>query len=48
MQNTRLRMGTLFSAFVPFLLILLVGMVVIAIFPQMSLWIPELAENWGK
>lgn len=48
MQNTHLRMGQLFYSFIPFLLVLLFGMVVIALVPSMSLWIPELAGSLGK
>ena len=45
MQNTRLSMSQVFYAFIPFLGILFVGMVVIALWPEMSLWIPEMAQS---
>lgn len=48
MQNTDLKMGQVFNAFIPFLGILFVGMVIIAIWPELSLWIPEMAQTWNK
>ncbi|OFS84681.1 C4-dicarboxylate ABC transporter permease [Oligella sp. HMSC05A10] len=48
MQNTHLRMGQVFYAFIPFLMILFVGMVIIALWPELSLWIPEMTQAWSK
>ena len=48
MQNTHLKMGQIFQAFIPFLAILFVGMVIIALWPDLSLWIPDMAQAWNK
>jgi TRAP-type C4-dicarboxylate transport system permease large subunit len=47
MQNTRLKMSQVFYAFIPFLGILFVGMIVIALWPELSLWLPEVSKTWG-
>ena len=47
MQNTRLKMSQIFYAFIPFLGILFIGMIVIALWPGLSLWLPEMAQTWG-
>lgn len=47
MQNTRLKMSQIFYAFIPFLGILFIGMIVIALWPGLSLWLPKMAQTWG-
>lgn len=47
MQNTRLKMSQIFYSFIPFLGILFIGMIVIALWPGLSLWLPEMAQTWG-
>ena len=47
MQNTRLKMSQVFYAFIPFLGILFVGMIIIALWPELSLWLPEVSKTWG-
>lgn len=48
MQNTHLKMNQVFYAFMPFLGILFIGMIIIALWPGLSLWLPEMAQSWGS
>lgn len=42
MTSANLPMGALFKAMIPFLVSMLVCMLIIAVFPAISLWLPSL------
>jgi tripartite ATP-independent transporter DctM subunit len=41
-----MRIGTIYQGIIPFVILQVIGLILLTIFPQISLWLPDLVDKW--
>lgn len=41
-----LRIGTIYQGIIPFVILQVIGLILLTIFPQITLWLPEFVDKW--
>jgi tripartite ATP-independent transporter DctM subunit len=41
-----MRIGTIYQGIIPFVILQILGLILLTLFPQISLWLPELVDKW--